>query len=140
MAQDDTEHAAMIAIAQTGDPRRLLEAIAEVACQLEIKGYTTAEIEGAVAELLGEVRAEPSSPKLGPARRRNYLGLPCIEAWAVRASDPTPGLPMPRFYFDMVEDGVTTHDNDGVEMPSAKLARRAATAIVTVIAYDRATK
>jgi hypothetical protein len=57
MAQDDTEHAetAMIAIAQTGDPRRLLEAIAEVACQLEIKGYTTAEIEGAVAELLGEV-------------------------------------------------------------------------------------
>ena len=47
---------------------------------------------------------------------------------------------MPRFYFDMVEDGVTTHDNDGVEMPSAKLARRAATAIVTVIAYDRATK
>lgn len=58
MAQDDTEHAetlAMIAIAQKGDPRRLLEAIAEVACQLEIKGYTTAEIEGAVAELLGEV-------------------------------------------------------------------------------------
>jgi len=58
MAQDDTEHAetlAMIAIAQTGDPRRLLEAIAEVAWQLEIKGYTTAEIEGAVAELLGEV-------------------------------------------------------------------------------------
>ena len=57
MAQDDTEHAetlAMIAI-QKGDPRRLLEAIAEVACQLEIKGYTTAEIEGAVAELLGEV-------------------------------------------------------------------------------------
>ena len=68
------------------------------------------------------------------------LGLPCIEAWAVRASDPTPGLPMPRFYFDMVEDGSTTHDDDGVEMPSAKLARRAATAIVTVIAYDRATK
>ena len=58
MAQDDTEHAetlAMIAIAQKGDPRRLLEAIAEVACQLEIKGYRTAEIEGAVAELLGEV-------------------------------------------------------------------------------------
>ena len=45
----------MIAVAQKGDPRRLLEAIAEVACQLEIKGYTTAEIEGAVAELLGEV-------------------------------------------------------------------------------------
>ena len=79
-------------------------------------------------------------PEISPARRRNYLGLPCIEAWAVRASDPTPGLPMPRFYFDMVDDGVTTHDNDGVEMPSAKLARRAATAIVTVIAYDRATK
>ena len=38
-----------------GDPRRLLEAIAEVVCQLEIKGYTMAEIEGAVAELLGEV-------------------------------------------------------------------------------------
>jgi hypothetical protein len=40
MAQDDTEHAetlAMIAIAQKGDPRRLLEAIAEVACQLEIR-------------------------------------------------------------------------------------------------------
>ena len=57
MAQDDTEHAetlAMIAIAQTGDPRRLLKAIAEVAWQLEIS-YTTAEIEGAVAELLGEV-------------------------------------------------------------------------------------
>ena len=35
---------------------------------------------------------------------------------------------------------MTTHDNDGVEMPSAKLARRAATAIVTVIAYDRATR
>ena len=47
---------------------------------------------------------------------------------------------MPRFYFDTVEDGVTTHDKDGVEMPSAQLARRAATAIVTVIAYDRATK
>jgi hypothetical protein len=47
---------------------------------------------------------------------------------------------MPRFYFDMVEDSVTTHDNDGVESPSAKLARRAATAIVTVIAYFRATK
>jgi hypothetical protein len=47
---------------------------------------------------------------------------------------------MPRFYFDMVEDGVTVHDNDGVEMPSAKLARRAAAAIVAVIAYDRATK
>ena len=47
---------------------------------------------------------------------------------------------MPRFYFDMVEDGVTLHDNDGVEMPSAKLARRAAAAIVAVIAYDRATK
>ena len=48
MAQDDTEHAetlAMIAIAQKGDPRRLLEAIAEVVCQLEIKGYTMAEIE-----------------------------------------------------------------------------------------------
>jgi hypothetical protein len=47
---------------------------------------------------------------------------------------------MPRFYFDIVEDGVTVRDADGVEMPSAKLARRAATAIVTVIAYDRATK
>jgi hypothetical protein len=47
---------------------------------------------------------------------------------------------MPRFYFDMVEDGVTAHDNDGVEMPSAKLARRAAAAIVAVIAYDRASK
>ena len=40
----------------------------------------------------------------------------------------------------MVEDGITTHDNDGVEIPSAKLARRAAAAIVAVIAYDRATK
>jgi len=58
MPQGDDEHVAtlaMIAAAQSNNPRRLLEAIAEVACQLEIKGYTTAEIEGAVAELLGEV-------------------------------------------------------------------------------------
>ena len=76
MAQDDTEHAetlAMIPIAQTGDPRRLLEAIAEVACQLEIKGYTTAEIEGAVAELLGEVE-QSLRPQTSPARRTKLLG------------------------------------------------------------------
>jgi hypothetical protein len=68
------------------------------------------------------------------------LGLPALKLGQSAHRTPQPGLPMPHFYFDMVEDGVTTHDNDGVEMPSAKLARRAATAIVTVIAYDRATK
>ena len=47
---------------------------------------------------------------------------------------------MPLFYFDVVDDGVTTHDHDGVEMPSAKLARRAASAIVAVMAYDRVAK
>ena len=76
MAQDDTEHAetlAMIAIAQKGDPRRLLEAIAEIACQLEIKGYTTAEIEGAVAELLAEVE-QSLRPQTSPARRTKLLG------------------------------------------------------------------
>jgi hypothetical protein len=76
MAQDDTEHAetlAMIAIAQKGDPRHLLEEIAEVAGRLETKGYTTTEIEGAVAELLGEVeqslRPQTSAARklLGPA-------------------------------------------------------------------------
>ena len=58
MPQGDDEHVAtlaMIAAAQSNNPRRLLEAIAEVARQLETKGYTTAEIEGAVAELLEEV-------------------------------------------------------------------------------------
>ena len=68
------------------------------------------------------------------------MGLPALKLGQSAHRTPQPGLPMPHFYFDMVEDGVTTHDNDGVEMPSAKLARRAATAIVTVIAYDRATK
>ena len=58
MSQDADERAAtltIIAAAQNTDRRRLLEVIAEVACQFEAKGYTTSEIEAAITEILEEL-------------------------------------------------------------------------------------
>jgi len=45
---------------------------------------------------------------------------------------------MPRLDFDVVEDGVTSRDNDGLDMPSAEVARKAAAFTATVLSYDRA--
>jgi hypothetical protein len=58
MPQDDDERIAaqaIISAAQRSDPRRLLEVIADVACQFKAKGYTTAEIERAITEMLEEL-------------------------------------------------------------------------------------
>jgi hypothetical protein len=66
-----------------------------------------------VAELLGEVE-QSLRPRTSPARRRNYLGLPTLKLGQSAHRTPQPGLPMPRFYFDMVGNGVTTHDMMGL--------------------------
>jgi len=56
MPQDEDEYAslAIIAAAQKGNPRRLLEVIADAANLLQAKGYTITELEAAIAEVLDE--------------------------------------------------------------------------------------
>jgi hypothetical protein len=58
MRQEDDERAATLAViaaAQKSDCRRLIETIADVACQFEAKGYAPPEIEVAITEMLEEL-------------------------------------------------------------------------------------
>ena len=44
---------------------------------------------------------------------------------------------MPRFYFDLREDGTVVEDEEGVSLPDLATAEREAAKAVTEIGYDR---
>ena len=44
---------------------------------------------------------------------------------------------MPRFFFDVHEDGVVDKDHDGIELADCEEARRQAQALLPAIAYDK---